>query len=211
LNVFKDHPGINLVTGYKDWAVSNWDPSQTQKVLSSLLAKYPNITAVIDNSGGDASVAVFRTYEAANRPLVPLATFEGNVLACEYAKIKPKQSGLELATISGRNWTGRVAARKAIAAAQGLPENEPSIYKLPLFEDTLGGLAPQCDPKQAPDASLSAKLSLPKRTCANQGSLPHVPEKWKPVFRIGHAQTKDRYRMSRKSGNRFSEKDMRKD
>ena len=38
-DVFKDHPGINLVTGYKDWAVSNWDPSQTQKVLSSLLAK----------------------------------------------------------------------------------------------------------------------------------------------------------------------------
>jgi ribose transport system substrate-binding protein len=38
-DVFKDHPGINLVTGYKDWAVSNWDPSQTQKGLSSLLAK----------------------------------------------------------------------------------------------------------------------------------------------------------------------------
>jgi ribose transport system substrate-binding protein len=162
-DVFKDHPGINLVTGYKDWAVSNWDPSQTQKVLSSLLAKYPNIAAVIDDSGGDASVAVFRTYEAANRPLVPLATFEGNVLACEYAKIKPKHPGLELATISGRNWTGRIAARKAIAAAQGLPENEPSIYKLPLFEDTLGGLAPQCDPKQAPDASLSAKLSPDER------------------------------------------------
>jgi ribose transport system substrate-binding protein len=162
-DTLKDHPNINLVTGYKDWAVSNWDPSQTQKVLSSLLAKYPNIAAVIDDSGGDASIAVFRTYEAAGRPLVPLATFEGNVLACEYAKIKSKNPGLELATMSGRNWTGRIAARKAIAAAEGLPENEPSIYKLPLFEDTLGGSAPQCDPKQAPDASLSAKLSPDER------------------------------------------------
>jgi len=39
---------------------------------------------------------IFRTYEAANKPLVPLATFEGNVLACEYAKIKPKHPALEL-------------------------------------------------------------------------------------------------------------------
>ena len=71
----KDHPNINLVTGYKDWAVTNWDPAQTQKVLSALLAKYPNIAAVIDDAGGDASASVFRTYEAAGRPMVPLGYF----------------------------------------------------------------------------------------------------------------------------------------
>jgi ribose transport system substrate-binding protein len=162
-DTFKDHPNINLVTGDKDWAVTNWDPAQTQKALSALLAKYPNIAAIVDDAGGDASASVFRTYEAAGRPMVPLATFEGNVLACEYAKLKPNNPGLELATISGRNWTGRVAARKAIAAAEGMPENEPSIFKLPLFEDTLAGKPPVCDPKQAPDASLSAKLTPEER------------------------------------------------
>jgi ribose transport system substrate-binding protein len=162
-DTFKDHPNINLLTGYKDWAVTNWDPAQTQKTLSALLAKYPNLAAVVDDGGGDESVAVFRAYEAAGRPMVPVATFEGNALACEYAKVKPNNPGLELATISGRNWTGRVAARKAIAAVEGLPDTEPSIFKLPLFEDTLAGKPPVCDPKQAPDAMLSAKLTAEER------------------------------------------------
>lgn len=128
-----------------------------------MLAKYPNIAAVVDDGGGDELVSVFRAYEAAGRPMVPVATFEGNVLACEYAKIKPNNPGLELATISGRNWTGRVAARKAIAAAEGVPDNEPSIFKLPLFEDTLANRLPLCDPRQAPDAMLSAKLTPEER------------------------------------------------
>jgi ribose transport system substrate-binding protein len=162
-DTFKDHPNIHLLTGYTDWAVTNWDPAQTQKALSALLAKYPNIAAVVDDGGGDESVSVFRAYEAAGSPMAPLATFEGNALACEYAKVKPNNPGLELATISGRNWTGRIAARKAIAAAEGVPEDEPSIFKLPLFEDTLAGKPPVCDPKQAPDAMLSAKLTPEER------------------------------------------------
>lgn len=162
-DVFKDHPNINLLTGYKDWAVTNWDTAQGQKVMSALLAKYPNIAAVVSDAGGDESVSIFRGYQAAGRPMVPVGTFEGNVLACEYAKLKPNNPGLELATISGRNWTGRIAARKAIAAVQGLPENEPSIYKLPLFEDTLAGKPPRCDPSQAPDAALSTGLTREER------------------------------------------------
>jgi ribose transport system substrate-binding protein len=162
-DAFKDHPNINLLTGYKDWAVTNWDTAQGQKTMSALLAKYPNIAAVVSDAGGDESVSVFRAYQAAGRPMVPVGTFEGNVLACEYAKLKPNNPGLQLATISGRNWTGRIAARKAIAATQGLPETEPSIYKLPLFEDTLAGKNPLCDPSQAPDAALSTGLTPQER------------------------------------------------
>ena len=51
---------------------------------------------------------------------------------------------------------GRVAARKAIAAAQGIENKEPDLYKLPIIEDTLGGMAPKCDTAQPPDAFISA-------------------------------------------------------
>jgi ribose transport system substrate-binding protein len=162
-DALKDHPNINLLTGYKDWAVTNWDTAQGQKIMSSLLSKYPNIAAVISDAGGEESVSIFRAYQAAGRPMVPVGTFEANVLACEYGKLKPNNPGLELATISGRNWTGRIAARKAIAAAQGLPNDEPSIYKLPLFEDTLAGKQPTCDPSKAPDAALSTRLTTEER------------------------------------------------
>jgi hypothetical protein len=49
------------------------------------------------------------------------------------------------------------------------------------------------------------EYSSPRDICAppSEESLEHDPEKWKPVFRKGHAQTKS---MIRKSGNRFSEK-----
>jgi len=159
VETFKGHPNITLLTGDKDWPVTNWDVAGTQKAMVALLAKYPHIDAVINDAAGDQTMAVFRAYEASNKPLVPVTSLEGNVMACEYAKLKPNNPGLEVASISARSWLGRVAARKAIAAAQGLPENEPSIYKLSLFEDSLGNLPLQCDPKHLPDASLSSKIS----------------------------------------------------
>jgi ribose transport system substrate-binding protein len=65
----------------------------------------------------------------------------------------------QLATISSRNWLGRVAARKAIAAAEGLPNKEPSRYSLPFFENSVSGQAPVCVPSAAPDFYSSNKLT----------------------------------------------------
>jgi ribose transport system substrate-binding protein len=104
-------------------------------------------------------VGVIRAFEAAGRELVPMTSLEANQLACEFEDLKTANPKYELATISSRNWLGRIAARKAIAAAQGLENAEASTYQLPLFEDTLGGLAPQCDPSLAPDQYLSNQLT----------------------------------------------------
>ena len=38
--VFKKYPGMKLLTGTKDWPVTNWDPATAQKVTAALLAKY---------------------------------------------------------------------------------------------------------------------------------------------------------------------------
>jgi ribose transport system substrate-binding protein len=64
-----------------------------------------------------------------------------------------------MVTISSRNWLGRIAARKAIAAFEGVANTEPDKFKLPVYEDSNGGLAPQCDSNQGPDVFLSNKIS----------------------------------------------------
>ena len=115
-------------------------------MTAALLAKYPKIDGIISNYGTDALAAI-RAFQAAGRkprpgrntrrerPLVPLQ------LDAEVGAAVPDRDDLV------RNWLGRIAARKAIAAAEGLPNNEPSRYTLPFFEDTLGGKKAVCDPK----------------------------------------------------------------
>jgi ribose transport system substrate-binding protein len=154
VKVFAKHPGMKLLTGSKDWPVTNWDPATAQKVTSALLAKYPKIDGIISNYGTDA-LASIRAFQAAGRKLVPVTTLDANGLSCLY-----KKNGIALSTISSRNWLGRVAVRKAIAAAEGLPNNEPSIYNLTFFEDTLGGKALQCNPKAAADFYPSNQLTV---------------------------------------------------
>jgi ribose transport system substrate-binding protein len=156
--VFAQHPGMHLLTGGTSWAVTNWDPSQAQQVAASLLAKYPTINGIISDYGTDA-LAETRAFAAAGRPLVPIASLEANGLGCLYQqKSTGSGSTVQLATISSRNWLGRIAARKAIAAAEGVPDNEPSTFDLPLIEDSLGGLKPVCASSQPADYYNSNKI-----------------------------------------------------
>jgi ribose transport system substrate-binding protein len=159
VTVFAQHPGMHLLTGDTSWAVTNWDPSQAQQVAASLLAKYPAINGIISDYGTDA-LAETRAFAAAGRPLVPIASLEANGLGCLYQqKSTGASSKVQLATISSRNWLGRIAVRKAIAAAEGLSDIEPSTFDLPLIEDSLGGLKPVCTSSEPADYYNSNKIS----------------------------------------------------
>jgi ribose transport system substrate-binding protein len=158
VEVFADYPGMEILTGTDDYAITNWDPAMAQQTMTALLGQFPEIDGVISNYGTDA-VGVIRAFEAAGRELVPIASLEANQLACEFEALKAANPKYELATISSRNWMGRIAVRKAIAGAQGIANDEPAFFPLPLFEDTLGGLAPQCDETLAPDQYLSNRLT----------------------------------------------------
>jgi ribose transport system substrate-binding protein len=153
------YPHVKLLTGYSGWPVTNWDAALQQKVMGSLLAKYPRIDGVLDDADGFDATGALRAYQSAGKPMVPFATGEANGLACTYYQMKPKNPDFQLATISGRNWIGRIAARKAIAAAQGIPDHEPNTYILPLYENTLGGKAPECRKSAPGDAYTSAGLT----------------------------------------------------
>jgi ribose transport system substrate-binding protein len=162
VKVFAANPGMDLLTGDSSWPVTNWDPATAQQVMSSLLAKYPKIDGIISDYGTDA-LAATRSFAAAGRGLVPIATLDANGLGCLYEQGKGTSSGLQLATISSRNWLGRIAVRKAIAAAEGVPDSEPSTFDLPLIENTLssaGSLAPVCDSSAPQDFYNSDKLTV---------------------------------------------------
>jgi ribose transport system substrate-binding protein len=165
VKVFAKHPGMHLLTGDKDWPVTNWDPATAGTVTASLLSQYPKIDGVISNYGTDA-LASAQAFQKAGRKLVPIATLDANGLSCLY-----KSKKVPLESISSRNWLGRIAARKAIAAAEGLPNKEQFIYNLPSWEDTLNGKPYRCNPKAEADFYPSNKLTVAQiKTYGNANS-----------------------------------------
>lgn len=159
VKVFAAHKGMKLLTGNTDWPVTNWDPATAQKITGSLLAKFPKIDGIISDYGTDA-LAALRTMQAAGRSLVPTATLDANGLGCLWqAESKKAGNKFQLATISSRNWLGRIAARKAISAAEGIPNGEPSIISLPISENSLRSNKPVCATGQADDFYNSNKIT----------------------------------------------------
>ncbi|MDX6731490.1 MAG: ribose transport system substrate-binding protein [Baekduia sp.] len=161
LEVLQQYPKVKLVTGTKpdSWPVTNWDPAQSQKVMSGLLTRYPKIDGILMGDG-QSSAAVVKVLKAAGRPIPPVATLEANQVACTWKDLNGSSNAFDLATISGRNWMGRLAVRKAVAAVNGIANDEKSIISLPLFEDSAAGgdVAPHCDSTRAPDAYMSNDL-----------------------------------------------------
>lgn len=151
LKAFPNMKVLGKVTE-KQWPVTNWDPAQAQKVSAALLAKYPQVDAII-SSYGSVAEAGLKSVEKAGRKPPAIATLEQNQLACDWKDRKGTKKDFALATISNRNWLGRIAVRKAVAAANGLPEPGKSIVELPLVEDsTNADLQPVCKPSDPPEA-----------------------------------------------------------
>ncbi len=154
----KKYPDMKLLTGDTDFPATDWDQSKAQTTMASLIAKYPTIDGVITDDSS-SSVGALRAFTASNRTFPVIGTEESNLLACTYSDAKATHPELQMATISARNWLGRIAARKAVAAAQGLPENDPSTYNLPIYEDSVAGPQPECDPSVSPSTFFSNNLS----------------------------------------------------
>lgn len=136
VKVFAKYPKMHLLTGKTSFGVTNWDPATAQKLGAAFVAKYPKIDGILTNFGTDA-LAIIRAFQAAGRKLVPTAGLDANGLSCLYKATRKTQPKFQIATISNRNWLGRIAARKAIAAAEGIKNSEPARITLPFYEDTL--------------------------------------------------------------------------
>ncbi len=152
------HPGMTLLTGKTSFPATDWDQAKAQNVMASLIAKYPTIDGVITDDSS-SSVGALRAFESSGRKFPIIGTEESNLLACTYQTSKAKHPELQMATISARNWLGRIAARKAVAAAEGLPENDPSTYNLPIYEDSTGSNPPKCDTSVSPSTFFSNNVT----------------------------------------------------
>ena len=152
------HPDLKLLTGTTSFPATDWDQAKAQNVMASLIAKYPKIDGVITDDSS-SSVGALRAFESSGRKFPIIGTEESNLLACTYEKAKAAHPELEMATISARNWLGRIAARKAVAAAEGLPENSPSTYNLPIYEDSTGSTPPKCDSSVSPSTFFSNNIT----------------------------------------------------
>ena len=113
-----------------------------------------------------------RAFEAAGRQLVPIATLEANALACDFdgPQGQPTPS-TSWPPSPSRNWLGRIAARKAIAAAQGIAERRAQpATSCPSSRTRSTASRPQCDESLAPDQYLSNQL-----TARTSTHLRHAP------------------------------------
>lgn len=137
---------------------TNWNPAQTQRVVAGLLTRYPKIDAIISDSG-DGSVGGLRAFSSVGRKLPLWTANDNNGFACEWQKIRAGQPDFNIVTVSSRTWLVRLALRKAVAAKEGIANNEPDIVNIPVYEDSFDSAKqPKCETSLPNSAILSAKL-----------------------------------------------------
>jgi ribose transport system substrate-binding protein len=159
-SVFKNYPGIHFV-GQTPYNVTNWDPAQTQKVVTALLARYPKIDGITTDFGA-ALASSFGAFKAANRKIPAIATEDSNQLSCDYKTMKATDPQFKLYTVDSQTWMVRTAIEYAVAKASGGTLPSTTVPQKP-FEDSVSGQphAPECNTALPPDALLSSHLPDP--------------------------------------------------
>jgi ribose transport system substrate-binding protein len=157
-SVLKDHPEIKFV-GTTPYNVTNWDPAQTQKVVTALLAKYPKIDAITTDFGA-ALASSFGAFKQAGRKVPAVATEDSNQLSCDREKMLPTDPGFKLFTVDSQNWMVRYAVDWAVAKASGGKLPTTQVPQL-AFEDSISKQpnAPKCDSTLPGTAFLSSHLN----------------------------------------------------
>jgi ribose transport system substrate-binding protein len=156
-SVLKSHPNIKFV-GQTPYHVTNWDPAQTQKVVTAVLAKNPKIDAVTTDFGA-ALASSFGAFKQAGRKIPAVATEDSNQLSCDREKLLSTNPGFKLFTVDSQNWMARYAVDWAVAKASGGKLPTTQVPQL-AFEDSITKKPnpPKCDSSLPGTAFLSSHL-----------------------------------------------------
>jgi ribose transport system substrate-binding protein len=130
--------GKYTMIGEQPFAPTNWDPAETQKVLTAAIAKNPKIDVIVSDFG-PSLVGALPEFEKSGRSIPALATSDGNVLSCFWEDHKDKNPDFKLMTISTQNDHARLAVQWAVALAAGGEKPKEEIYPSKLFEDSVSG------------------------------------------------------------------------
>lgn len=120
------------------FAVTNWDPSLTQQVLSAEIAKNDKIDVIVSDFG-PSLVGALPVFAEFKRSIPMLATSDGNSLSCFWAQNHEANPDFKLFTVATGNDNARLAVQWAVAlATDGTPPAD-NIFKAPVYEDSVSG------------------------------------------------------------------------
>jgi ribose transport system substrate-binding protein len=160
--VLAANPKIKFI-GQTPYNVTNWDPAQTQKVVTAVLAKNPKIDAITTDFGA-ALASSFGAFKQAGREIPAVATEDSNLLSCDRKKLLASNPGFKLFTVDSQNWMARTAVDFAVAKASGGQVPSSTVVPQKPFEDSISKQPhpPTCDPTLSGDAFLSSHLTKPQ-------------------------------------------------
>lgn len=146
--------------GEQPFEVTGWDPAETQKVLTAAIAKYDKIDVIVSDFG-PSLVGALPEFQKAGRSIPPIATSDGNVLACFWQDNKDANPDFKLFTISTQNDHARLAIQWAVALATGGEKPATMSFPNTPFENSVTGdpNPVTCEPDLPGDIYLSAEMS----------------------------------------------------
>ncbi len=120
------------------FAVTNWDPALTQKVLTAEIAKNEKIDVIVSDFG-PSLVGALPAFTKQGKSIPALATSDGNSLGCFWQDNQAANPDFKLFTVATGNDNVRLAVQWAVALATGgeLPKEE--IFSAPAYEDSVAG------------------------------------------------------------------------
>ncbi|MFA5606654.1 MAG: substrate-binding domain-containing protein [Leucobacter sp.] len=159
VRALEDYPNITLLN--EDGPVStDWEPGKTQQVVAGLITSYGDIDGIVSDYGG-GSVGGIRAFQAAGQEIPVWSANDSNDFACLWYEHGSEDSKYQIATMSSRNFVSQAALNKALAAHNGIVNNDPSIFALEIIEDSTNpDMMPVCEPSLPADAINSSGLSV---------------------------------------------------
>ena len=120
------------------FAVTNWDPALTQKVLTAEIAKNEKIDVIVSDFG-PSLVGALPLFTKQGKSIPALATSDGNSLGCFWHENQAANPDFKLFTVATGNDNVRLAVEWAVALATGGEKPKDEIFKAPVFEDSVSG------------------------------------------------------------------------
>ncbi|QKD00678.1 substrate-binding domain-containing protein [Mesorhizobium loti] len=120
------------------FAVTNWDPALTQKVLTAEIAKNAKIDVIVSDFG-PSLVGALPLFSKQGKSIPALATSDGNSLGCFWNENQATNPDFKLFTVATGNDNVRLAVQWAVAlATKGVPPKD-EVFKAPAFENSVTG------------------------------------------------------------------------
>lgn len=121
------------------FAVTNWDPSLTQQVLSAAIAQHSDIDVIVSDFGPSlvGALPVFANFD---RSIPTIVTSDGNSLGCFWHDNHENNPNFDLFTIETGTDNVRLAVQWAIAEATGGESPDAEVFVSSPFEDSVTGI-----------------------------------------------------------------------